>query len=170
VAVLRATSLARMSAATRRTQAEYSRGKLTSRAVPRMEKPLRAGFLALGAVGALALIIADFSTLYEVKAITASLKKVTGHSQHTFGLVLLGLFALAMVWAAGVGRSRPATIALAATGGIPTLIVLIGDLNNVTSTGVYGRNYSDPKAPPRARFYPGTPGAPAPPSPRAGPI
>src|ERR1700730_552218 len=130
-----------MSAATRRTQPEYSRGKLSSRAVPRMEKPVRTGLLALGAVGALLIIIADFSTLYEVSAITAVVKRVSAGSQHTYALVVLGLFAGVMVWGAAVGRSRPATIALAAIGVIVALIALVGDLHNVTRAGVVGRYY-----------------------------
>lgn len=153
MAILRAAGRAHMSATTRRTRAENSRGRLRSRAVPRLEAPVRLGFLACGAVGAVLLIVADFSTLYEVSAITAVVKRVSAGSQHTYALVVLGLFAGAMVWGVATGRSRPAMFALAAIGVIVALIVLIGDLHNVSRAGVIGKYYSNAKASPKSGFY-----------------
>jgi hypothetical protein len=115
--------------------------------------PVRLGLLACGAVGAVLLIVADFSTLYEVSAITAVVKRVSAGSQHTYALVVLGLFALAMVWGVAAGRSRPAMLALAAIGLIVALIVLIGDLHNVTRAGVIGKYYANAKASPKSGFY-----------------
>jgi hypothetical protein len=102
------------------------------------------GLLALAAIGALLLIVSDFQTLYQVKVLTVVEKRVVGHGQHSYAMLLIGLAALAMsVGIAFTGRARPAMAAVALLGVVALLIALIGDLPDVNSTGVIGQNYSN---------------------------
>src|SRR5437867_3257123 len=94
------------------------------RGVFRTLKPLWIALLLAGLVGAVLTIAADFATLRSVKVLTASCDDLAdpalrgscltrGHEEHSWALVLIGLVALAMVWGSVIGRSRPASIALA---------------------------------------------------------
>jgi MFS superfamily sulfate permease-like transporter len=114
--------------------------------------------LAAGAfLGGILLIVAEFSTLYEVKAgagnPAAVVRSTSGHDQHSYALVLLGLGALVMAYGATRRGSRPAMAALIAVGVVTLCIALIGDLPDATSTGVVGRNFEDARAVRGAGFY-----------------
>ena len=149
-----------MSAQTRQAAGDYSRGRGLSRAIRVLATPMQAAVLATGAAGALLLIVAEFCPLYEVTSIAATLEKVSGGSQHSFALVLLGVAALPLVWGAARARSRPAMAAIGAVGLIALAIALIGDLPNVNRTGTVKRQfYSEATARPKAGFYLETLGA-----------
>src|SRR5207302_2035119 len=112
-----------MEGSAREATAEYSKGQAGSRVPPGALPPaLWAGLLAAAVAGGILLIAADFSTLYEVKAITAVLKRQSGHAQHSYGLVVLGIAALAMTFGAARSRSRPAMLAVGAIGLLALLI------------------------------------------------
>jgi hypothetical protein len=111
-----------------------------------------AGLLIAGIAGAVLLIVADFTTLFEVKAVTAVLESRTGGDHHTYALVLIGLLALPMAAGASLGRSRPAAIALTVLGLIALVIVVAGDLPDVRSTGL-DRNFERAEASPKIGFY-----------------
>src|SRR2546423_15682967 len=98
-----------MDASAREATPEYSRGQAASR-VPAGALPpaLWAGLLAAALAGGILLIAADFSTLYEGKAITPVLKRQSGHAPHSYGPLLLGIPAPAMTDRAAPHRGPPA--------------------------------------------------------------
>jgi hypothetical protein len=133
---------------------------------PRGIDPARAvgiGLSIAAFVGAILLVVAEFSTLYEIKAGKADpaavVKSTTGHAQHSFALLVLGLAAAVMAYGAARRGSRPAMAALLAIGVVTLCIALIGDLPDATSTGVFGRNFEDARAVRGAGFYLETLGA-----------
>jgi hypothetical protein len=146
---------------------EDSRARRISRGVPRPaidpSFAVGAALAAAAFIGAILLIWAEFSTLYEIKAGKADpaavVKSTTGHAQHSFALLVLGLAALLMAYGATRRGSRPAMAALLAVGVVTLCIALIGDLPDATSTGVFGRNFEDARAVRGAGFYLETLGA-----------
>ena len=82
--------------------------------------------LALTAIAALLLVIADFSTIsYRTIGIGACSSReapgvcsTVGHDQHGYALVILGVLAFVMGVGAAAGRSRAAALAVFAIGGV----------------------------------------------------
>jgi hypothetical protein len=87
-------------------------------------------------LAAVLLVVADFSTLsFRTIGIGACSDRVdpgvcrtVGHDSHSFVLVVVGLVALLMAWGAVVGRSRAASVAVAALGVVVLFIALAVDL------------------------------------------
>jgi hypothetical protein len=113
--------------------------------------------LALGVVGALLMIAAELTPLFEVEVAVASCEDLAqpelsdlcltrGGEQHAFGLVLLALVAAVMSAGAAFGASRPAAVALCVVGGVVLGIALAIDLPASRSTGEIGRDFSDARA------------------------
>jgi hypothetical protein len=69
-----------------------------------------------------------------------------GHEEHSWALVLIGLVALAMVWGAVGGRSRPAAIALGVLGAAVLVIALATDVPDIHKTGVLGERFEQATA------------------------
>jgi hypothetical protein len=117
--------------------------------------------LLLGLGGAVLLIVAEFSDVYEVKVVTAVIKRQSGHAQHSYGLLVIGLIGLPMAWAAIWAASRPAMLGLLALGVITLLIALGNDLPDINSAGSLGRarNFEDAEPSPKPGFYLETLGA-----------
>jgi hypothetical protein len=103
--------------------------------------------------GAVLLIVAEFSAIYEIKAVTAVVDSVTGYERHGIALALLGVTALPMAVGASRRGSRPATIALAALGAIALLIAVITDVPDVHQTGVISEQYDQAVANPAIGLY-----------------
>lgn len=143
----------------RKPARDDSRGNRASRLVSGATPALRTAVLAAGVTGAVLLIVADLSTLIEVKAVTAVIKRISGGSQHSYAMLILGLFALVVT--AGVVRSgsRPAMLALTVVGLIAGGVAVIGDLPDVHKTGQYGQQFESASASPKAGFYLETLGA-----------
>jgi hypothetical protein len=100
------------------------------------------GLLAIaGLAGVVALIAADLSTLYEIRVGEVVMNRVTGHAQHDFALLLLGLVALAML-AVALRGSRVAMLALTAVGVAAVLAGPVADRHDVSSTGLIGDEYA----------------------------
>jgi hypothetical protein len=102
-------------------------------------------------------IVAEFSTISEIKVLTASCEDLAGprrqddcmqigHERHGYGMVLLGAFAMLMAWGAAVGRSRPAAAALIVTGAVVLGIGLFSDYPQGGKTGGFGDDYAQAKA------------------------
>ncbi|MEA2313286.1 MAG: hypothetical protein QOE28_3254 [Solirubrobacteraceae bacterium] len=149
----------RMNAADREAKQDYSRGISPRRG----GRPPAAGLgflLFLSAVlGGVLLIAADLSTLYAVHVLTVVKGSVSGHSQHSYSLALVGLAALPMALAAA-GRHRPAMLALAVLGAVALLIAAIaGDFHDIRSSGLVGELYESASATPERGFYLETLGA-----------
>ena len=110
-----------MDASPREPVREDSRGKRASRAGsgagsgPGINRSSVLGAALAGAafVGAILLIVADLSTLIEIKVLTVSKDSISGGSHHSYALLILGIFALPMAYGATRGGSRPAMAALA---------------------------------------------------------
>jgi hypothetical protein len=89
-------------------------------------------------LGALALLAAEFTTLFNVRASTstAAIKSVQTGSHNSYALVpialLAGVFAVA-VWRAA---SRPALIGIGLLGLVALLIAVLGDLPDASATGL----------------------------------
>jgi hypothetical protein len=147
-----------MNAPGREATQDYSRGVSPHPgARPRLAGPRALLLLSALLAGGL-LIAADLSPLYEVDVLTVTKATITGHAQHSYALLLVGLGALPLALAAP--RSRPARAALAVLGLLALAIATIaGDFHDVHSTGVIGQLYESATAKPRAGFYCETLGA-----------
>jgi hypothetical protein len=152
-----------VSAPPRGTASQYSKGvsglqapfsRLTS-GIAAHPRALRWVLAALGLAGAVLLVISEFSTVTQVKAITVVLpdSERTGFDQNSGAMLILGLVAVPMLVGAALGPTRPAMVAVAAIGVIALLIALLGDLPDVTKTGtIFRERYEDAKAQPRIGF------------------
>jgi hypothetical protein len=139
----------RMSATDRRATHDYSRGFSPGSAVAGL-RPL---LLATALLGGGLLVAADLSTLYSVAVVTVTKASVSGHAQHSYALVLVGLAALALAAPAGRG-GRGAMAALAVLGLAALLVVLLcGDFHDVHSAGRVGLLYDGATASPGRGFY-----------------
>jgi hypothetical protein len=121
---------------------------------------------AVGAVGALLILISEFSTIAAVDVAHGSCKVIndanpaladrctlSGFERHGGAFLLLGLIALAMAWGAGIGRSRPASLALIVAAAIVIGFALLSDLPQTSKTGAIGRDFADATASPGPGFY-----------------
>jgi hypothetical protein len=117
------------------------------------------GLILAGALlAALLLIVAEFTSLYEVHLATSSvpIKTVSSGSNHTYAMLIIGLAAAGLgvvTWQSG---SRPALLALGVLGVVALLIALLGDLPDSHATGLAGsaaRGYVNASSTPSAGLY-----------------
>jgi len=121
---------------------------------------------ALAAVGALLLVISEFSTIASVDVAHGSCKVIndanpaladrcalSGFERHGGAFLLLGLIAFAMAWGAGIGRSRAAAAALLIAAAIVLGISLLSDLPQTHKTGAIGRDFAGASASPGTGFF-----------------
>jgi hypothetical protein len=118
--------------------------------------------LALGVIGAILIVIAEFSTIARVEVLTAGACDVStvsdscdssGFEQHGGAFILLGVAALAMTWGASRGASRPAATALVAIGVVVLAFSLIRDVPQTNETGFVGRQFDQAEAKPGNGLY-----------------
>jgi len=158
---------------------EYSRGSEASRrlSVPRRRRastPLEArrtgraagtGAVALVAlVGAVLVLIAQFTALYHVHAATSSvpIKTVGTGANHGWALVPIALACLVLAVAVYRNGNRAAMLGLAVLGIATLLIALLADLPDAHATGLIGSSasqYVQGAASPSAGLYLETLGA-----------
>jgi hypothetical protein len=112
----------------------------------------RVGVALAGLAGAVLLVLADLSALYSINAPGGLTRSFSGHGQHGYALVILGVVAAFMALGALRG-SAPAMTALALLGVVVLGITLIGDAGDVHATGTYGQLYENVTAGPGAGFY-----------------
>jgi hypothetical protein len=93
--------------------------------------------MALTLLGALLLVVAEFTTLFTVHTVGASapIKSVSTGSHNSYGLILVAVLAVVLAWAAASTGNRWALVALLAVGIAALLIALIGDLPDAQKTG-----------------------------------
>lgn len=115
----------------------------------------RYGLLVVLLAGALLLIVAEFMTLYEIRAVTAvpegGTRSVGGH--HAYALLIVGVVLVPMALGAVRGGSRPAAIAVLVLALLAAGIVALVDLPDLNETGLIGRTYDEAQARPRAGFF-----------------
>jgi hypothetical protein len=121
--------------------------------------PVSLGVLGAALAGAVLLIVSDFSTLVEIKVITVTKEQFSGHEQHSWAMVILGVAAIPMAYGAARRRARPAMLGLVLLGTVALLIALIGDLPDTRSTGVIGERYEEAAAQAGTGFFLETAGA-----------
>src|SRR4051794_29238003 len=140
---------------------DYSTGPRASRTGFPTLSPLVAGLLFAAVVGAVLLIVAEFSTTIQITvgAGRAVVDTATGHERHGYALLIIGLLVLPMVFGAAIGHSRPALAAIALLGLAALLIALIGDAPDIHKTGVFGERFEDAQADPKSGYYLETLGA-----------
>ena len=105
--------------------------------------------------GALLLILAEFVTVREIRAVTAVPPggTSTGGDLHGYALGIIGLAMLPMTFGAVHRNARPAAIALLVLALVACAIVLLIDLPKLDDTGLIGRTYELAEADPDTGFY-----------------
>jgi hypothetical protein len=147
----RAGGRALMDASAREPASEYSKGNRVSEGV--LSAPaLRRLLLGLALVGSLLLIVADFTRLFEVKAVTAVLKREATGSHHLYAMLVIGIAAALLTLAAARSSSKTPAVALFGLALAALLIVVARDLPDVNSTGLTS-TYEQAKATPKLGFY-----------------
>lgn len=120
--------------------------------------------MAGGLLGALLLLVAEFTTLFEVSTGGSgpAVKSVGTGSHHAYALVPIALLAAALAYGVcGVG-SRPALLSIGVLAIIALLIGLLGDLPDAHSNGLItgaGGRYVSASSNPSAGMYMETLGA-----------
>ena len=150
---------------------QYSRGPRQSRgdslpdaSAPKPGSGVTASVLGAGLLAALLLIVAEFTTLYDVKTTTGGLlvKSVSTGSHNSYALIPIALLAGLLAFAVWRAASRPALLALGVLGVLALLIGLLGDLPDAHASGLIGSStthYSVATSRPSAGFYMETLGA-----------
>ena len=126
--------------------------------------PLRAAILAGALLGALLLLVAEFTTLFKVHVQTSStpIKSVGTGSHHSYALVLIAIVVALLAVAVWRVTSRPALLAIGLLGVVALLIALLGDLPDAHASGLVGSStthYVDASSTPSAGLYLETLGA-----------
>ena len=113
-----------------------------------------APLVPLGA-GALLLILAEFLTVREIRAVTVVLPggTETGGALHGYALGIIGLAMLPMSFGAVVRSARPAAVALVVLAVAAWAIVLFVDRPVLDDTGLIGETYDLAEASPATGFY-----------------
>jgi hypothetical protein len=129
-------------------------------ALPRPPEAVTAAIVRFGPLVVLwlagaGLILSEFLTYREIVAVTVVPEGgiTKGGAHHGYALGLLGLASLPMSFGAVVGRSRPASAAVAVLGGLALAIVAIFDVSSLDDTGLIGRTYDLAEANPGAGFW-----------------
>jgi hypothetical protein len=105
--------------------------------------------------GALLLIVAEFVTVREIRAVTAVPPggTETGGGLHGYALGLIGLAILPVSFGAVVRGARPAAVALLVLALAACAIVLFVDRPALDDAGLIGRTYDLAEAHPATGFY-----------------
>jgi hypothetical protein len=124
-------------------------------AVSAVPSPLRLALLAPPLVGAVLLVAAELSTLYDVRVVTAVPEGgsfATGpHHGYAQAVIAVGIGVMSV--GAALGGSRPAAVAVLVLAAGSLAISLLVDLPDVHETGLIGRTYDAAVAEPRAGLY-----------------
>jgi hypothetical protein len=124
---------------------------------------LTAAICAATLLGALLLLVAEFTTLFTLRAASpvTTVRSVGTGSHHGYALVPIALLAAVLGYAVWRSTSRPGLAAIGVIGVVALLIALIGDLPDANATGLVlsaGR-YVQADSTPSAGFYMETLGA-----------
>jgi hypothetical protein len=115
--------------------------------------------LALGVVGAVLLVVTEFTAVATVDVASGSCEviqdtdpeladrcELSGLERNGGAFLLLAALIPLMAWGAGFGRSRPAALALVAIGALVLAWALLVDLPVTDDTGAIGRNFEGASA------------------------
>ena len=120
--------------------------------------------LAGSLLAALLLLVAEFTTLYQIHVANSStpIESVSGGSNHSYALIPIALLAAALGIGVRRSGSRPALLAIGVIGVLAALIALVGDLPDAEATGLAGSartHYINASSTPSAGLYIETLGA-----------
>jgi hypothetical protein len=113
----------------------------------------RIAALALAAIGCVLLVVAEFSTLYEIRVITVVKESQTGGANHGYALLIIALAAGFMAFGGIVRGARPAQIGLLLLAIAALLVVFLFDYPDVDEEGFIGEAFERAKASPKTGFY-----------------
>jgi hypothetical protein len=153
-----------MNATRPEARTEYSRGPGVPKRVSGAAEIVFAAIIAAAALGALLLLVAEFTTLFEIRtsAAAAPVRSVGTGSHHSYALLPIAVLAIWLtLTVVGLG-SRPALLAIGVLGVIALLISLLGGLPDAHASGLIGTSathYVSASASPSAGFYMETLGA-----------
>jgi hypothetical protein len=121
----------------------------------------RGAILAGALFGALLLLVAEFTALYQVHTAASTIPVRTVGTGHNDAYALVPLALLAAVLGIGVftSGSRPALLAIGLVGFVALLIALLGDLPDAQRTGIWRPGFVYATATPSAGLYLETLGA-----------
>jgi hypothetical protein len=153
-----------MNATRPEARTEYSRGSRVPNKVSGGVEMLAAAVLALAAIGAVLLLVAEFTTLFTIRssAAGAPVRSVGTGSHHSYALVPIALLVIVLATAVATLGSRPALLAIGFLGVVALLIALLGDLPDAHASGLIGTpstHYVSATSRPSAGFYMETLGA-----------
>jgi hypothetical protein len=115
----------------------------------------RLALLVLPLTGAVLLVAAELSTLYEVRVLGAVPEggSLSAGGHHGYALAVMAVAIVVMALGAVLGGSRPAAVAMLALAAAALAIALAIDLPVVHETGLIGRTYDAAQARPRPGLY-----------------
>jgi hypothetical protein len=117
-----------------------------------------APFIALLA-GAVLLVAAEFSTLYEIRALDAVLDRSRSGEHHGYALLVVAVALVPMAWGAVLRRARPAAVACVVLAAVAVGVVGAVDAPAVGDAGTFERRYELVEAGAREGFSLGIVGA-----------
>ena len=154
---------------------KYSRGAVASGGVSRARSDateaasepthgiVSAGILGGGLLGALLLLVAEFTTLFKVQVAgaTTTVRSVSAGSHHSYAMALIAVCALVLTLAAWRSANRPALLGIGILGITALVIALVVDLHDATATGLVlsSGHLVNASSKPSAGFYLETLGA-----------
>ncbi len=143
---------------------EYSRGSEPSGGLARIGSAVPAVVLAGGLLAALLMIVAEFTTLFEVHTAlsTVPVKSVSTGSHHAYALIPVAILAVLLAYGAWSQGSRPALVALGVLGLLTLVLALATDLPDARATGLISAgsgHYANASSTPEAGLYLETLGA-----------
>ena len=109
--------------------------------------------LLLAAAGCVLLVVAEFSTLYEIKVITVVKEATDGREHHAYALLVIAIGAAFMAYGGILGGARPAQFGLLALGAAALLVVVLIDYPDVDEEGFIGEAFERAEASPQTGFY-----------------
>jgi hypothetical protein len=148
-----------VSAATPEAAPDYSTSNRVSREGVPLPPALWRGLVAAALVGPILLVVADFTTLFEVTGLRGGTRSVTGHANHSWAMALVGVAAVPLALLAVRSGAASALGALAALGVLAAVIALAFDLPDATATHTVALTFQDAHASPQIGFYLETLGA-----------
>jgi hypothetical protein len=116
-------------------------------------EPAALAVLALAVLGGVLLCLAELSAVVQIRVGDVVRATESGHAQHGWALLVLGVAALPLAWAAATGRVRPALGALVTIGLVALVFWAVRDLPDTRQTGTFGVRYEDASAGPGPGFW-----------------
>ena len=113
----------------------------------------RATALLLAAAGCVLLVVAEFSTLYEIRVITVIKEATDGREHHAYALLVIAIGAAFMAYGGILRGARPAQIGLLVLGLAALFVVLAIDFPDVDEEGFTAEAFERAVASPQTGFY-----------------